>query len=66
MMNRLLLNLMTTQLGFFLNPVSQALQEYDELKDLYQEIHRGFAAKGETIQMFGRLCYGPRVLQSPR
>ena len=57
---------MTTQLGFFLNPVSQALQEYDELKDLYQEIHRGFAAKGETIQMFGRLCYGPRVLQSPR
>jgi hypothetical protein len=36
------------------------------MKDLYQEIRRSFAAKGETIQMFGRLGYGPRVLQSPR
>jgi hypothetical protein len=36
------------------------------MKDLYQEIHRSLAAKGETIQMFGRLGYGPPVLQSPR
>ena len=66
MMNRLLLNLMTTQLGISLNTASLAQQEYDEMKDLYQEIYRSFAAKGETIQMFGRLGYGPRVLQSPR
>jgi hypothetical protein len=64
--NWLQLNLTTTRLGVSLQPVSQALQEYDEMKDLYQEIHQSFAAKGETIQMFGRLGYGPRVPQSPR
>ena len=64
--NWLRLNLTTTQLGVSLHPVSQALQEYDEMKDLYQEIHQSFAAKDETIQMFGRLGYGPRVPQSPR
>ena len=47
-------------------PVSHALQEYDDMKDLYQEIHRCVAAKGDTIQMFGRLSYGPRVPPSPR
>ena len=47
-------------------PVSHALQEYDDMKDLYQEIDRSVAAKGDTIQMFGRLSYGPRVPRSPR
>ena len=64
--NWLRLNLMTTQLGVSLHPVSQALQEYEEMKPLCQEIHQSYAAGGETIQMFGRLGYGPRVPQSPR
>jgi len=47
-------------------PVSHVLQEYYDMKDLYQEIHRSVAAKGDTIQMFGRLSYDPRVPRSPR
>jgi hypothetical protein len=53
--NWLRLNLMTTQLGVSLHPVSQALQEYEEMKPLYQEIHQKYAVGRETIQMFGRL-----------
>jgi hypothetical protein len=63
MMNRLQLKLTTTQLGVSSHPISQALHEYDEVKDLYLEIHQSFAAKDETIQMFGRLGYGYRVPQ---
>jgi len=64
--NWLRLNLTTTQLGVSLHPISQALQEYDEMKELYRDVHQNYAARGETIQMFGRLGYGPRVPQSPR
>lgn len=60
------LNLTTTQLGVSLHPVSQALQEYAEMSSVYEAIHKGFAEEGETIQMFGRLGYGPRVSPSPR
>lgn len=60
------LNLTTTQMGLALHPVSQALQEYPEMADLYQQIHSQFAAHGETIQMLGRLGYGPTVTPAPR
>jgi hypothetical protein len=36
------------------------------MKELYRDVHQNYAARGETIQMFGRLGYGPRVPQSPR
>ncbi|MEM1432112.1 MAG: twin-arginine translocation pathway signal protein [Pseudomonadota bacterium] len=60
------LNLATTAMGLALHPVSQALQEYPEMAGPYGEIHAAYAAPGETVQMLGRLGYGPMPAQSPR
>ena len=60
------LNLTTTSLGLALHPVSQALQEYPEMASHYAHVHKLLANSGETIQMLGRLGYGPTVPQSPR
>ena len=60
------LNLKTTELGLALHPVSQALQEYPEMSALYTEAHELLAADGETLQMLGRLGYGPQVAPAPR
>lgn len=60
------LNLKTTQLGLSLHPVSQALQEYPEMAAQYRNIHDLLAKSGETVQMLGRLGYGPETPQSPR
>ena len=60
------LNLTTTSLGLSLHPVSQALQEYPEMADNYAKLHKLLAKSGETVQMLGRLGYGPSVPQSPR
>ena len=60
------LNLEATALGLSLHPVSQALQEYPEMENLYGKIHELLAKPGETVQMLGRLGYGPQVPVSPR
>ena len=60
------LNLKTTEMGLSLHPVSQALQEYPEMAGQYRNIHDLLAKPGETVQMLGRLGYGPDVPQSPR
>ncbi|WP_269582416.1 Acg family FMN-binding oxidoreductase [Roseibium sp. Sym1] len=60
------LNLDTTRLGLALHPVSQALQEYAEMKPHYTEAHRMLAKPGETVQMLGRLGYGPKTPRTPR
>lgn len=60
------LNLTTASLGLALHPVSQALQEFPEMADHYAEAHRRLARPGETVQMLGRLGYGPVVPPSPR
>ncbi|MEL6794664.1 MAG: twin-arginine translocation pathway signal protein, partial [Pseudomonadota bacterium] len=60
------LNLTTTSLGLALHPVSQALQEYPEMAAHYADVHEALARPGETIQMLGRLGYGPEVPISPR
>lgn len=60
------LNLTTTALGLSLHPVSQALQEFPEMEDHYNNIHRLLAEPGHTVQMLGRLGYGPAVARSPR
>lgn len=60
------LNLQTTALGLSLQPVSQALQEYSEMSEQYAAAHRLLANQGETVQMLGRLGYGPDVGKSPR
>lgn len=60
------LNLTTTRLGLALHPISQVLQEFVEMKDAYDEAHALLARPGETVQMLGRLGYGPEVPPSPR
>ncbi len=60
------INLAATALGLGLQPLSQALQEYPEMADLYSGIHARLAPDGGTVQMFARIGYGPEVGQSPR
>lgn len=60
------LNLETTRLGLALHPVSQALQEFEEMAPHYQEAHQLLAKPGETVQMLGRLGFGPKPARTPR
>ena len=60
------LNLATTQLGLALHPVSQCLQEYPEVAAQYARAHEMLAQPGQTVQMLGRLGYGPQTPRSPR
>jgi hypothetical protein len=60
------LNLTTTALGLALHPVSQALQEYPEMAEPFARAHDLLAEPGETVQMLGRLGYGPDAPRSPR
>ena len=60
------LNLTTTALGLSLHPVSQTLQEYAEMRPHYERAHELLAEPGHTVQMLGRLGYGPTVPPSPR
>ncbi len=60
------LNLTTTALGLSLHPVSQALQEFPEMASSYATAHSLLADSGQTVQMLGRLGFGPQVSQSPR
>lgn len=41
--------------GLAMQPLSQALEEYPEMGELYRGIHRDYAPGGETIQMLVRL-----------
>jgi len=60
------LNLKTTAMGLALHPVSQCLQEYPEMAPHYASAHKLFAAPGQTVQMLGRLGYGPVTPRTPR
>lgn len=60
------LNLAATGLGLALHPVSQALQEFPEMKPHYDAAHALLAKPGETVQMLGRLGYGPETPRTPR
>ena len=60
------LNLTTTAMGLALHPVSQALQEFPEMKTHYAAVHSMLAKPGHTVQMLGRLGFGPTVGRSPR
>ncbi|PSL19059.1 Acg family FMN-binding oxidoreductase [Shimia abyssi] len=60
------LNLAATGLGLGIQPLSQALQEYPEMKSHYDAIHTRLAPNGGTVQMFARIGYGPDVAPSPR
>lgn len=43
------------QYGLVMQPLSQALQEYPEMKEPYENIHSDYAIEGEVIQMFVRM-----------
>lgn len=60
------LNLTTTALGLALHPVSQCLQEFLEMAGPHAQAHALLAGPGQTVQMLGRLGYGPIVPRTPR
>ncbi|MEO9575506.1 MAG: twin-arginine translocation pathway signal protein [Tateyamaria sp.] len=60
------LNLAATGLGLGMQPLSQGLQEYPEMADIYSDLHARLAPDGGTVQMLARIGYGPDVGQSPR
>lgn len=60
------LHLAATALGVAVQPMSQALQEYAEVAPYYKAVHEKLAPEGGTVQMLGRLGYGPKVPHSPR
>lgn len=43
------------QQGFVMQPLSQVLEEYPEMNELYSGIHRDYTSGGGTIQMLVRL-----------
>ncbi len=60
-------NLKAAELGVGLHPLSQALQEYPEMDELFAEMRRQTEmAPRETLQMFGRVGYGPPAPRTPR
>lgn len=59
-------NLMTTGLGLALHPVSQALQEFPEMAETRARLHGLVGRPGETVQMLGRVGYGPKTPEAPR
>jgi hypothetical protein len=60
------LNLAATGAGLALRPVSQALQEYEEVRSFRERIHALEAPDGGTVQMLGLLGHGPRPARTPR
>ena len=59
-------NLACTAEGLGFQPLSQALQEYPEMAELYATTHQRLAPDDGTVQMLARIGYGPDVSVSPR
>lgn len=51
-------------MGFAMQPMSQVLEEFPEMREQYQAIHKAYAPEGGTIQMLVRV--GKPVKQVPR
>lgn len=47
--------LTATDMGYAMQPMSQALEEYPEMAEIYTEIHEAYAGEDETIQMLIRV-----------
>ena len=60
------MNLVCTELGLGTQPLSQALQEYPEMSELYTQVHGRLAPGGGTVQMWARVGFGPELGPSPR
>ena len=60
-------NLQATILGLAMHPMSQSLQEYEEVAGPYRAVHKLLGATGdERVQMLARVGYGPPIGPSPR
>lgn len=59
------LSLKAAELGLAVHPWSQTLQEYPEMRSLFEEIH-GLIGEGQRIQMLVRVGYAEPVLPAPR
>ncbi|MGD9966438.1 MAG: twin-arginine translocation pathway signal protein [Hyphomonadaceae bacterium] len=60
------LALAAQSLGLAMHPWSQALQEYEEMADLYAEARQFLSPGGETVQMLARVGYADSVAPSAR
>ena len=63
------LQLKATELGLQIHPMSQAPQEFAEMKPFYDELHTrllGKSAQAETVQMFCRIGYCAPQQHTPR
>ncbi len=63
------LQLKATELGLQIHPMSQAVQEFPEMKPHYERLHQwllGKPADQETVQMFCRLGYADAQQHTPR
>ncbi len=61
------MNLKATELGLGVHPLSQALQEYPEMTELFEEMTVATdTASGERLQMFARIGYGAANPPAPR
>ncbi len=61
------MNLKASALGIAMHPLSQALQEYEEVKPQFEGIRQKLAVREEeTLQMFARIGYGEKPNPSPR
>jgi hypothetical protein len=62
-------HLTATSLGIDMHPLSQALQEFKEVRKPYEDMHRllGFDPSSTTLQMLARVGYGVKPAEaSPR
>ena len=61
------LNLKATEMGVAIHPNSQALQEYEEMTELYKAIHDELGVEApKRVQMLVRMGYGEAELPSPK
>ncbi len=60
------INLAATGAGIGLHPLSQPLQEYSEMEQLYTNLHNYLDSSNKTVQMLGRLGYANTIPPSPR
>lgn len=60
------INLACTALELGFQPLSQSLQEFPEMAELYAQVHAKLAPQGGSVQMLARIGHGPTTGPSPR
>ena len=61
------MQLAANAIGLAFHPLSQALQEYEEMAHLYQQVHEELGAtNGQVVQMLTRLGYASGIPAAPR